>query len=281
MPVNSDLLAAASNAFGAWQRGLLVPDRAGETGAVEERQENLLAAVGRGSCALSDYLRENLGVGDGAIGAPGFPRPALTVSEFRGITPELEQEIGTAWEIQPSLAARPVFWLLCLTEWLEQDRFDDPDAAFTSGGNGTADRRTRNFLRRTGGLPYVRGRVSVLSDCPLSRAWWRWRVAVSAAEASCGGIGANEAHAALHLRGPVWEELARLSLERVTAINQPRARAAMVAVIARHPDIGREGVQRMASALGQRSLTRSLQYDSWNDLIGIAERAAKPDGPSA
>ena len=41
----------------------------------------------------------------------------------------------------------------------------------------TTDAAVRNPFRRMGGLPHVRGKLSVLADCPISCAWWRRRVA--------------------------------------------------------------------------------------------------------
>lgn len=46
-----------------------------------------------------------------------------------------------------------------------------------------------------------------------------------------------KAHATLHAEYPAWEELAMLSLRRITVVNQPRARAAVLS--------------RLASLLGQ------------------------------
>ena len=276
------LLTGCARAFGEWQQSLAARNNLAladeDRAALETRQRALLAAVADGPEALARHLRARLGLEAGAaIDAPPLPREALTPGEFRDPPIELERELAGAWEglVEPGRAAQPLFWLLCHVEWIGQGRIDDLEAALTLGGRDrTTDQRTRNLLRRTGGLPHVRYSVTAFSDCPLARAWWVCRVAAEAARASEGALAAEEAHRALHDRRQVWETLAMLSVRRVTAINHPRARAALVAAIAGRALAEEAAVRSVASVLARDALTRSPQHVPWAELRAIAERAA-------
>ena len=276
------LLAGCARAFSEWQQSLAARNNNAlddeERAGLEERQRALLAAVADGPEALARHLRARLGLEAGtAIGAPPLPRTALTPNEFPNPPIELERELAAAWDgqVDPGQAAQPLFWLLCHIEWIEQGRFDDIKAALTLGdGARTADQRTRNLLRRTGGLPHVRYNVTAFSDCPLARAWWRVRLAAEAARASEDAIGVEEAHKALHANRQVWEALVMVSVRNVTAINHPAARAALVAAVAERALADTSVVRAVASALARTALTRSPEHVPWAELRATAERAA-------
>lgn len=270
------LLARTAEPFRAWQRSLAARNR--DASALDRRQRELLETVADGPAALERYLRARLGLGaDEATGAPPFPRASLTPDQYRNPSAALEAELAAAWEgyVHRGPAAQPLFWLLCHLEWIAQGRIDGLDEALTLGGGGgdrTPDQRTRNLLRRTGGLPHVRGAVSVFSDCPMARAWWRCRLAGEAVRASNGLADREAAHRAL--RGAAWEALAAASLRDATAaINQPAARAAMVAALAGRDRPSGADVSAMSSALADCARTRSLAHVPWDELRDIALRA--------
>ena len=275
------LLARTIGPFREWQRSLVARSReapAGSEPAPGRRQRELLASVRGGPAALERYLRARLGLGaDEATGAPPFPRASLTPDQYRNPSAALEAELAAAWEgyVQRGPAAQPLFWLLCHVEWIAQGRIGGIEEALTLGGRArTPDQRTRNFLRRTGGLPHVRGAVSVFSDCPPARAWWRRRLAEEAARASNGAVDREAAHRALRAGGSVWETLVAVSLRDDRAgINQPDARAALVAALAGRDRPSRATVQAMSSALADCARTRSLAHVPWDELRAIAVRA--------
>ena len=288
--MNADVFARASAPFTRWQRSLAIRPRdlANEEAALAHArgQTALMCALDGGSAALAAYLRQRVELdAAAAIGAPQFPRQALTHREFREMPAELEIALGDAWAeaITPAQASRPLFWLLCHIEWLEQERFgvDRMHEYFTAGGGrGDAlDARTRTFLRRSGGLPHVRGNVSALSDCPLARAWWRVRIATEAASAPDAGLSRGDAHTVLRASGPVWERFVMLALQRITAISQPRARAALIAALAHHGEPDAATVQRIAQALARMGSMRSLQHVPWAELRDIAH--AQTEGATA
>lgn len=271
------VLGEARRRFNRWQQSLVAKNSKADREAFEQPQQELRSAIAGGAPVLSSYLRRHLSLDGVDLEALPFPRVALTPDEFRDPPRELEDELADAWEghIQPAQASQPFFWLLSHIAWLEQDRFgvDDLDSAFTASAS-TLDDQTRTFLRRSSGLPHIRGNISVFSDCPLARAWWRCRIASAVADDSDGAVSREDAHRVLHDHRPVWETLVMLSLRRITVINQPRARAALVAALVGCDRPDRETVQRMALALARPGLTRSLEHTPWTELYQTATRAA-------
>ena len=276
--MRNETIDRAEAPFGAWQREIVFEakyhrHRTDKGQSVQDevgvRQEELLAAVRGGPTAFVPYLRRRLRLDTKAsIRAPTLPRRALTVNEYVNPPLELEVELGRAWadEITPSQASKPVFWLLAHIDWISQGRLGTGDLRdiLTGTGNLTNEQRTRNLLRRTGGIPHVRGKTSVFSDCTLARAWWRHRLADDVARVTNGTISARRAHQVLHVNRPSWEQLVMLSLRRLTVINQPRARAAIIREMAQrlqmYGKIQKEQVYAMAVSVARLGLRHSLDH---------------------
>ena len=279
--MNEHVLKNVEASFNEWQRAIVFDakryKRRKDKGAsiqqeTENRQEVLEQAVCDGPEALGQYLRKELGVGgDERIHAPPFPREALSLNEYRDPPRELETELGSAWEdtVSPQWASQPFFWLLCHLDWIEQGRLGQGNLCpmlMEGGRDGDLEGRVRNFLRRTGGIPIIRGKVSVFSDCTLARAWWRHRFSTEIARVTGDEITAAEAHRILHHNRPAWEQLAMLSLRRVTVINHADARAAMVRQLRRRLEV--EGkikakhVQEVARAIARVGLRYSIPHAS-------------------
>ena len=161
--------------FSDWQRGLATRGKTIPT-SVADRQKELLGVVSEGPVAFAAYLRGRLGLtAEDAIDAPTLPGP-IDASEYRDPPFDLERTLSKSWNglIRRRDASRPVFWTLAHIRWLERGQLGNhiEEALLRGGGrDSTDDQRTRNLLRRIGGLPHVRGKVSVLSDSPISRAW--------------------------------------------------------------------------------------------------------------
>lgn len=298
------LTPARTDAFGKWQVDLIwrKPPRAGKQdgeeqalekkrAAVRARQSELRDAVTEGAAATARYLRRVLFLEKEELaGIPALPR-RLTPGEYLKPPLELEAEIGDAWwrrpnpanQVTPRNAARPLFWLVCHIDWLEQGLLGDVVYPALMGGEAVAgarddrdrqEKETRNFLRRTGGLPAVRGNVSVLSDCPISRAWWRRRFARSAARHAGEALDVDVAHRSLHRSQPVWEELVRLGVWRLTVINHARTRAALIAALASGGDWRREEMAVAARSAAREAIGRSLDQVPWSDLHGLVATSA-------
>ena len=289
--MDSALVTQAGPLFTSWQRSLAVrpQDLEGEEDrlAHTQRQQTLMDALDRGAETLSRYLREHLGLdADTPIGAPVFPREALSPRELREMPAELEVELAEVWSenISAADASKPLFWLLAHLDWLEQGRVgaDRMHAYFTEGGGreDTLDARTRTFLRRTGGLPHVRGNVSVLTDCPLARAWWRVMVASEVSSDPAAGLTRAQSHDVLRSAGQVWNELAQMGVHRTTAVNHPRARAAIIAEMAEHGNLNQALVRRIAQGLARASMSRSLAHIPWEELRSITMVEAEAVAPA-
>lgn len=223
--------------FSDWQRSLTLTDKRKQSPVdVTERQQALIDAVNAGASAFANHLQAELGLGDpGGIGAPELPR-RLDPAEFRDPPLLLERGLYSAFggQVTPAEASQPLFWTRCHFQWIASGQLGENlhgallGTLTTGGQESTTEAATRNLLRRVGGLPHVRGKISVLNDCPISRAWWRGRVGMLAAERSEGSLDAEVAHQVLHSSNDAWSRLALHSVRRVTVINHSSIRAALV-----------------------------------------------------
>ena len=282
------LVDKCGTAFSSWQRDIVFDQRKHGKPArhnratvekVRGRQEELASEIDKGPRQLGAYLRRVLGLGVGdQIDALPFPRDRLTPGEFVKPPFELEVELGRTWRnLPPRLASQPVFWLLCHVAWIEQSRLGDSGhsvrAALMTEGSPAKDSeaRTRNLLRRTGGI-FVRGKVSVFSDCPMAQAWWRWQLALRVEQVAEGRVDRVEAHETLRANHPAWEELVMLSLRRITVVNHPRARAAVVTRLHRRwantGKLTKTQVKELAVQFARLGLRRSFEYTSLDELMG-------------
>lgn len=289
------------SAFQRWQRGLVqkTPLKGGapttmtlgQHHAVTERQRLLDVAVSNGPDALAQYLRQQLALeADDRIEAPSLLRP-VTSAEYRHPPLDLERELAQEWAgvIHPRNASRPLFWTLCHIDWLEQGYFTSDISSTFLGtlNNGTPEKHrddaTRNLLRRMGGLHYARGKVSVRVDCPLSRAWWRARIAAKAASAAHGEITEEQAHSVLHSSNGGWAALAEESVRRIPVINHPAALAALTYYFYSASNDSQvkisklftgERVRRTIHLVGRQGRILSFQHVPWDQMKRIVEEAA-------
>ena len=253
--------------------------------AANRRQQALLGSLSNGPEATRDYLCDQLLNGD-SDALTQFPKMAgpITPGAMKDLPADDEERIHGELKAQglvPAVAAESSFWALCHTRWIGETIFG-PDVAdvFTAGGpRGTGpEERTRNFLRRTGGLQGVRGYTSVITDCPISSAWWRVSLAREIHETISGEPGPSpsfeDIHDILRIKS-VWTALIDLSVHRVTAINAPRARAAVVAAAAEHSlgdqsHIGKPQIQDAIQSVGALAYRSSLYTAAWDMLVAAA-----------
>ena len=269
--------------FSDWQRGLAT--KGGTISAsVADKQGELHSVVSEGPLTFAAYLRGQLGLtAEDSVDAPVLPSP-IGASEYRDPPFKFERTLSKSWEglIRRRDASRPVFWTLAHIRWLEEGQLGDQivETLLRGGGrDSTEDQRTRNLLRRVGGLPHVRGKVSVLSDSPISRAWWRGNVASEIADAAADDLtlSATDVHRVLHSHNDAWARLVGDSVHRVTVMNQPRARAALVKL---YEGATREGepvrpeeMQRAARKLSRHSVALAFEHLDWDELADIAREA--------
>lgn len=253
-----------------------------ERDEIRVRQRALIDAVAQGPAALCQYLLRTLRVTDTTAlhdAVPPLPNP-LTAAAMQRLPRYDEEKIAESLQrVTPPEAATPVFWTACHAIWIEQGYFEDLVASFLEGpGTRDSEARTRNFLRRTGGLERVRGKVSVLVNCPIAMAWWRVRTAREIVEVSEEtGVEFSTAHELLH-DPTIWAELTGLSVKRLTSLNAPRARAAaMVALIERgtidndvKASLKKTRCQGALRAVGRLSHSFSLNATPWQTLVQSA-----------
>ena len=284
------MIELPSTQFTKWQGGLVSRNRRLESEAsaesINERQRELSNAMSGGAQTLAAYLRRELAIeGADLTGLLPLPRQLTTEEAFEPPI-RLEQELYEAWNGRTSAgyASQPAFWTVCHVPWLEAGLLgNDPVATFSTKTlgkrNSNLDNLTRDLLRHLGGLPYIRGNITTFSDCPLARAYWRRRVAVEAAAQASSRLTVDSAHNALHRSGQVWETFILVAIKRLTVLNHPKARAALVAHIAAKPKITREEVAESGRRLARHGLSYSLDMLSWDELVEIAA-GARPT-PSA
>lgn len=248
-------------------------------------QARLADTLGNGPAATADYLFDVLSVKSRRQALQQVPElpNALTEGEMSQLPEHAERELALILHetISSAQAAQPAVWALCHAVWINRWNFGRNLATvFCEGPRAnTMEARTRNFLRRTGGLRRVRGNTSPLVDCPIAAAWWRCRVAQEAsgiARDEGASLSVEMAHRALRGRD-VWENLVTMSLKRVTSVCAPRARAAAVVAFSQ---LGLDSGQIATRAQAQgaiRELARishghSLWFGSWDMLLDAAVR---------
>lgn len=274
----TDIDVAGQNRFTAWQRGLA---QTKPTAAIKKRQQEFVRAVRGGTGAFSAYLRDSLGPPPATV--PQIPLRRLSAAESFGPPIEIEAEVGDAWSkaVSPNLAAQPYFWTITYQRWLEEDVFTDgPEACLATGKPGVrkSERNdlVRTCLRNMGGLPHVRGNVSVFSDCPMARAYWRRRWAREASTVPEADLSVDAAHQALCQSKGEWEALVLVCLRRVTVLNTPRVRAAIIADLAQRTGSRAGLVNSIARIVAPHGLQRSFEHMPWEELRELVTRA-KPD----
>lgn len=284
----------------AWQASLIFEARQyrdqDSDEATERRQSVAVAqtrladAVGDGFLATAHYLLTALGVEDGVQAlreVPHLPNP-LTAGEMSHLPAYAEQKLAESLHesLTPAQAANPAVWTICHAAWIGRGDFGpNLGGVFFEGPRAdTIEARTRNFLRRTGGLRRVRGNTSPLVDCPISAAWWRYRVALEVsgiAEREGWPLGVGQVHEALRPRS-VWENLVGMSLRQVTAVCASTARAAAVAAFEQHQRevsaLARAQVQGAIRELARLSHGHSLSHVPWNALVQAALRGIDDAG---
>lgn len=216
---------------GHWQQRVVVK-KGKESNSVElqQIQAELAESAREGTPALVEYLRGHLDIKNRSAMLESEQKVPLlvrklTADEARLVPVELEREIAVSLEtVSAEDAVRPAFWTAAHIVWAEEGLLEDGWASKLVGKDD--DTTARNVCRYLGGLPHVRGKISVLINCPLSRAWWRVRMAHRIADASEHYLTFEETHRMLH-RPPVWEVFTEELVRRLAVMNELRALAAI------------------------------------------------------
>ena len=309
MITHADLDALISRAaFRDWQSGLIYQGKrhksqseAGQTAIRQDtarRQQVLAEAIAHGPHAVREFLC-NMTSSPEAVALltqlPALPRP-LTGAEMAQTTLHVDREVSRVlddWGITPMLAGESSFWALCHARWIGDEMFPDGVARVFAGGDKTAsdtEAMTRTFLRRVCGLPVERGNTSVITDCPLSAAWWRHRLAVEVSDTLVNeGEVLTVAQAHRVLQGSVvWETFVLNMIRRLASVNAPRARAAVVLALHEYSmrndgrTVPREVVFDCMQRTAQLGDRFSFALIDWAPLAGAAAGALNDEarGPA-
>lgn len=300
MITHADLEALISRAaFRDWQSGLIYQgkrhksqseaDQAAIQGDTARRQRVLAEAIDHGPHAVRGFLC-NMTSSPEAVALldhlPALPRP-LTEAEMAQTTLHVDREVSRVlddWGITPMLAGESSFWALCHARWIGDEMFPDGVARVFAGGEKTAsdtEAMTRTFLRRVCGLPVERGNTSVITDCPLSAAWWRYRLAVQVSDTLvCEGDVLTVAQAHRVLQGSVvWETFVLNMIRKLASVNAPRARAAVVLALHEYAmrndgrTVPREVVSECMQRVAQLGDRFSFALIDWTRLVEAATGA--------
>ncbi len=92
------------------------------------------------------------------------------------------------------------------------------------------------------------------------------------AQVTEGKVGRADSMRRLHANDQAWEELAMLSLRRITVANQRRARAAVVswlhALLGQHRKLDKNHVKEVALKFAHVGLCRSFEHTPGEELAG-------------
>lgn len=288
----------------AWQRATVPKNsRAGIPSTMARQQRQLVEHVEAGSETLATYMLEslrswlddeaatryNLDVMRAAM--PSISTPA-TPDEVEH-TPRLRE---LAWyhdlggtHLPRAHAAEPWFWVIAHTKWIADGSFGSPDDQMTAWckNSESDDTCARNFFRRVCGLPTISGGASVLTETRVSRAWWRVEIARTALASIVkdpsvcvnGCPSDADVHQMVgHKR--FWAELARRAVDKVTALGEPKAIAALVVASFNtgHSHTNPPAKQALTESifdLGRFARTRNLHVTPLKELVEVCSRALR------
>lgn len=294
-------------AFREWQSDLIYQGKrykrlsGAEKAAIQQetaqRQQVLADAIALGPHAVRDFLCDMASKSEAIAllsDLPALPRP-LTEAEMVQTTFHVDREVSSTmddWGITPMLAGESSFWALCHARWIGDGMFPDGVARVFAGGEKTAsdtEAMTRTFLRRVCGLPVERGNTSVITDCVLSAAWWRFRLAREAAKTLANegeALSVAEAHRVLQ-GSVIWETFVMNMIRRLASLNSQRARAAVVLALHEHSrrnrgrSVPREVVTGCMQKVAQLGDRFSFAHIDWSLLAQTATGALEVQEPAA
>ena len=180
-----------------------------------------------------------------------LPRPRRFLEgQFREPPRETEELIYEHWRsLVPAIASRTAFWahvtLRHVSEGIIDPRFLAGNGVSGQTGAARIDRAlarieetpeksnlqidncVRSVLRHLGGLPQARGNKSVFVDCPLSRSWWRERLACRVAKRT--NLGKDEIAKVLRRTKAHWEAVVKTMVSRNPILGIESAQDALAA----------------------------------------------------
>ena len=251
-----------------------------DTMVTRQKELGEAAAAERSSGAFVGWF-SNIGTDNGTLTFSFRPknRP-LTGQEVAN--PPIETEFdhyAILKNLPPRFAALPSFWTSYQLKMVRLELIDPADFATdlsrsresgrarlqkALGRNKTTllDQCTRTILRQLGGLPEVRGNVTVFVDCRMSRAWWRGYLSHQVAEDM--GLAVEDVWEHFRLTDATWDQLQQYTVKRLTVVADRNVRSPLVARLM-ESGIGRDSttkrrnrIQAFFGKVGARCAYQSL-----------------------
>lgn len=211
--------------------------------------------------AFPEYLAaQGVGQNFAALGAP-LLASVLSESDLRQPSFAMAQRVRNAYRNLTSQEAASVsVWNVITLHNLSAERLA---ASYLAVGKGSAsgqarihqalrdrsaqamDDCVRTVFRKMGGLPKIRGTVSVFSDCALSRAWWTGKIAEDARAE--WPLDERQAWTTLN---QFWSVISEWAVSRPVLIACPALMAGLLAYLTQRPVRPRRGVQAVLARIG-------------------------------
>ena len=260
-----------------WRKRVVVKKGSGNDYA---RRQNVLAeAAKKGTPDLMRYLQGQLNTAAGFL-RPGasipIPSRRLSAQEMLRPPPQAAARISqTLAGVLPSDAASPAFWTAVHIQWAQSSIIDQQWSRELVGRDDNAT--ARNVCRYLGGLPHIRGKTSVLSDCPISAVWWQRRTALRIAAVEECELTETRL---LEILSEVWIPLSGDLVRRVAVMNQPRALAALLTYYDRkYPasapprKVFQDGLRHVAGFAGVMNFNAA----PFEKMVSLCSAAETPD----
>jgi len=276
--------------FSRWQQSLVEPKRSKSPAPALIAKQQEFVASANSSDRLASYLVQQLNAAPELIAAAPTIE-GVTADEMLNTPIEWEHHVGSQLrEVEPHQARSSAWWYICHIAWLRAGVFPNPPntafnarvnprtlssdpAAMPNSASEKLDKATRNLLRRLGGLPHIRRLYRVAIDPPISRAYWRYRLAADAAASTpaSASLTTEECHLVLHRSS--WDHFIERSQRTYSSLLSPRALAAVCAIT----ESNKNGVrENHLQVIAQRCLQAHPELSDW-DMLSRTPNPVSPE----
>ena len=250
-------------------------------------RKKLVAATSRDIDFLK-LIEEEIGF-EGTISVCLLDFPPLTEQQFRAPTEEEEKFLATIGkDCTPYLAISPSYWgsinLALITTgkikpWYLAAQPNDTnkrrlsgryriDYALKKDGFEAIDSLSRYILRSFTAHSKLRntGVRDYYQFCPVSRAWWRHRLAATAA--ALNGISEIEIHRCLTNKG-IWYHISERGVSKLTVISDINIFSGLTQHLVSNKISSQKECEKITAFLGAQSTWRSLGAFTPNEVSSL------------
>ncbi len=196
--------------------------------------------------------------------------------------------------LPPRIAAMPAFWTSYQIEMIRFKLIEPANLAGQAGSTDSGRARlekamkssnmkllddcVRTVLRQLGGLPEVRGNISLFVDCKIARAWWRGHISECASNDM--GLDLDTVWNLLRLSTAPWEAMILFGLRRLTTVSDRSVRSAFIARLIEleihklSSKDRKKTVEELMKQIGVIGANRALGYLTPNENLSLIKRAS-------